>query len=144
MIFTDLRGTTKETNEKRGTTIIYPIKLLKDEKENYTFVHNPETSHYHTRGIGIGISGNLIIQMYQTCVYDKYLLVEQYKNNVQLLEVYGLAKMKLETITKRVENSQNKLTRKYNRNIFSVSKNKLYLCFTRGIQSVNFFSTFWH
>ncbi|CAB4441107.1 unnamed protein product [Rhizophagus irregularis] len=31
----DLRGTTKETNEKRGTTIIYPIKLLKDEKENY-------------------------------------------------------------------------------------------------------------
>uniref|UniRef100_U9SV11 Uncharacterized protein n=1 Tax=Rhizophagus irregularis (strain DAOM 181602 / DAOM 197198 / MUCL 43194) TaxID=747089 RepID=U9SV11_RHIID len=57
MIFTDLRGTTKETNEKRGTTIIYPIKLLKDEKENYTFVHNPETSHYHTRGIEIGISG---------------------------------------------------------------------------------------
>ncbi|UZO04038.1 uncharacterized protein OCT59_024437 [Rhizophagus irregularis] len=56
MIFTDLRGTTKETNEKRGTTIIYPIKLLKDEKENYTFVHNPETSHYRTRGIGIGIS----------------------------------------------------------------------------------------
>ncbi|CAB4466944.1 unnamed protein product [Rhizophagus irregularis] len=71
-----------------------------------------------------------------SCVYDKYFLVEQYKNNVQLLEVYGLAKMKLETITKRVENSQNKLTRKYNRNIFSVSKNKLYLCFTRRIQSV--------
>jgi hypothetical protein len=50
--------------------------------------------------------------------------------------VYGLEKMKLETITKRVENSQDKLTRKYNRNIFSISKNKLYLCFTRGLQSV--------
>ncbi|PKY63294.1 hypothetical protein RhiirA4_491719, partial [Rhizophagus irregularis] len=37
------------------------------------------------------------------------------------------------------ENSQNKLTRKYNRNIFSVSKNKLYLCFTRGIQSVKLY-----
>ncbi|PKC06601.1 hypothetical protein RhiirA5_501267 [Rhizophagus irregularis] len=184
MIFTDLRGTTKETNEKRGTTIIYPIKLLKDEKENYTFVHNPETSHYHTRGIGIGISGICRFVEYSddsessdpriyvtdnkcfvlkkfvilnfhdslgsseisdcmdillSCVYDKYFLVEQYKNNVQLLEVYGLAKMKLATITKRVENSQNKLTRKYNRNIFSVSKNKLYLCFTRRIQSVKIY-----
>ncbi|PKC65789.1 hypothetical protein RhiirA1_536078, partial [Rhizophagus irregularis] len=83
------------------------------------------------------ISGYMDILL--SCVYDKYFLVEQYKNNVQLLEVYGLAKMKLETITKRVENSQNKLTRKYNRNIFSVSKNKLYLCFTRRIQSVNIY-----
>ncbi|GBC14221.2 hypothetical protein GLOIN_2v1773284 [Rhizophagus irregularis DAOM 181602=DAOM 197198] len=142
MIFTDLRGTTKETNEKRGTTIIYPIKLLKDEKENYTFVHNPETSHYRTRGIGIGISGICRFVEYsddsessdpRIYVTDNKCFVLkkfQYKNNVQLLEVYGLAKMKLETITKRVENSQNKLTRKYNRNIFSISKNKLYLCFT--------------
>ncbi|PKY56958.1 hypothetical protein RhiirA4_448878 [Rhizophagus irregularis] len=52
--------------------------------------------------------------------------------------VYGLAKMKLEIITKRVENSQNKLIFS-NRNIFSVSKNKLYLCFTRGIQSVKLY-----
>ncbi|CAB4435252.1 unnamed protein product [Rhizophagus irregularis] len=46
----DLRGTTKET-EKRGTTIIYPIELLENENENYTFVYNPEASHYQTRGI---------------------------------------------------------------------------------------------
>ncbi|RGB26863.1 hypothetical protein C1646_746653 [Rhizophagus diaphanus] len=162
----DLRGgTTKETNEKRGTTIIYLIKLLKDEKENYTFVHNPETSHYHTRVIGISglcrfveycndsessdpriyvtdnkcfVLNKFVILNFHgihnfncndgfqlrkfnypkcirreldslgsseisdcmdillSCVYDKYFLVEQYKNNVQFLEVYGLAKMKLE------------------------------------------------
>ncbi|CAB4479057.1 unnamed protein product [Rhizophagus irregularis] len=202
----DLRGTTKET-EKRGTTIIYPIELLENENENYTFVYNPKASHYQTRGISgicrfvessndnessdprIFVTDNKCFVLKKfvvlnfhgihnfnctdgfqlsrkfnypncirreldsldsseisdcmdillSCVYDKYFLVEQYKNNVQLLEVYGLAKMKLETITKRVENSQDKLTRKYNRNIFSVSKNKLYLCFTRGIQSVKLY-----
>ncbi|PKK74096.1 hypothetical protein RhiirC2_864042 [Rhizophagus irregularis] len=42
----DLRGTTKETNEKRGTTIIYPIKLLKDEKENYIILVELEFQIY--------------------------------------------------------------------------------------------------
>ncbi|GBB91276.1 hypothetical protein RclHR1_18460001 [Rhizophagus clarus] len=74
-----------------------------------------------------------------SCIYDKYFLVEHYKDNLQLLEVYNLAKMKIETITKRVENSQDKLIRKYNRNNFSISKNGQLLCFTRGIQSVKLY-----
>ncbi|CAB5370465.1 unnamed protein product [Rhizophagus irregularis] len=103
----DLRGTTKETNEKRGTTIIYPIKLLKDEKENYIILVELEFQkfvilNFHGSLGSSEISGYMDILL--SCVYDKYFLVEQYKNNVQLLEVYGLAKMKLETITKRVEN----------------------------------------
>ncbi|RIA87165.1 hypothetical protein C1645_828188 [Glomus cerebriforme] len=72
-------------------------------------------------------------------IYNEHFLVEQYKNNVQLLEVYNLAKMKLETITKRVENSNDKLLRRYNRNVFAISKKKLQLCFTRGLQSVKLY-----
>jgi len=43
--------------------------------------------------------------------------------------------MRLETMTKRVE-SKDKHTRKYNKNNFSISKQRLQLCFTRGLQSV--------
>ncbi|PKY45737.1 hypothetical protein RhiirA4_542826 [Rhizophagus irregularis] len=75
----------------------------------------------------------------RSCIYDKYFLVEHYKDSVQLLEVYDLAKMKLETITKRIENSHYKFARKYNRNNFSISGNKLHLCFTRGLQSVKMY-----
>ncbi|PKK62583.1 hypothetical protein RhiirC2_790159 [Rhizophagus irregularis] len=74
-----------------------------------------------------------------SCIYDKYFLIEHYKDNVHLLEVYDLAKMRLETITKRVENSQDKLIRNYNRKNFSISKNKQLLCFTRGFHSINLY-----
>ncbi|RGB26855.1 hypothetical protein C1646_769875 [Rhizophagus diaphanus] len=79
------------------------------------------------------------INLLQSYIYDKYFLVENYKDSVQLLEVYNLEKMKLETITIRIENSQEKLIRKYNRNHFSISKNKQLLCFTRGLQSVKLY-----
>ena len=48
--------------------------------------------------------------------------------------VYNLAEMKLET-TARFEEKV-KHTRKYNKNTFSISKQKLQLCFTRGLQLV--------
>ncbi|PKC07991.1 hypothetical protein RhiirA5_399547 [Rhizophagus irregularis] len=79
------------------------------------------------------------INLLQSYIYDKYFLVENYKDSVQLLEVYNLEKMKLETITIRIENSQEKLIRKYNRNHFSISENKQLLCFTRGLQSVKLY-----
>ncbi|UZO03591.1 uncharacterized protein OCT59_023995 [Rhizophagus irregularis] len=47
--------------------------------------------------------------------------------------------MKLDTITIRVKNSQDKLIRKYNRNNFSISKNKQLFCFTRELQSVKLY-----
>ena len=49
--------------------------------------------------------------------------------------VYNLAEMGLETMAKRVE-EKDKHTRKYNKNTFSISKQKLQLCFTRGLQKV--------
>ncbi|RIA86146.1 hypothetical protein C1645_829712 [Glomus cerebriforme] len=73
-----------------------------------------------------------------SCNYDKYFLIEQYKHHVQLLEVYDLIKMKLETIAKRVEN-KDKHIRRYNSNVFSICNKKLQLCFTRGLQSIKMF-----
>ena len=51
--------------------------------------------------------------------------------------VYNLAEMKLETMAKRVE-EKDKHTRRYNKNVFSISKQRLQLCFTRGLQSVKY------
>ncbi|GES84550.1 hypothetical protein GLOIN_2v1838566 [Rhizophagus clarus] len=79
------------------------------------------------------------MDLLRSCIYDRYFLVERYKDNIQLLEIYDLAKMKLETFTKRIEKSHYKFTRKYNRNNFSISENKLHLCFTRGLQSVKMY-----
>ncbi|RIA84913.1 hypothetical protein C1645_858515 [Glomus cerebriforme] len=62
-------------------------------------------------------------------IYDKYFLVTQYKNDVQSLEVYDLAKMELETSAKKVEN-KDIFVKQYNYDTFSVSR--LQFCFTRG------------
>uniref|UniRef100_U9SGA0 Uncharacterized protein n=1 Tax=Rhizophagus irregularis (strain DAOM 181602 / DAOM 197198 / MUCL 43194) TaxID=747089 RepID=U9SGA0_RHIID len=106
----DLRGTTKETNEKRGTTIIYPIKLLKDEKENYIILVELEFQkfvilNFHGSLGSSEISGYMDILL--SCVYDKYFLVEQYKNNVQLLEGYTFLKNGLESISKKFDDIEN-------------------------------------
>ncbi|PKC06818.1 hypothetical protein RhiirA5_501093 [Rhizophagus irregularis] len=70
------------------------------------------------------------------CLYNQYFLVEHYKNNVQMLEVYDLVDMSLKTTPKRVE-KKDKHVRRFNHNTFSVSK--LQLCFTRGLSSVKLF-----
>ncbi|CAB5188211.1 unnamed protein product [Rhizophagus irregularis] len=62
--------------------------------------------------------------------------LEQYKDNVQTLEVYDLAEMSLKTTPKRVE-KKDKHVRKFNHNTFSVSK--LQICFTRGLSSIKLY-----
>ncbi|GBB86552.1 hypothetical protein RclHR1_12990001 [Rhizophagus clarus] len=71
-----------------------------------------------------------------SCIYGKYFLVTQYKNDVQSLEVYDLSKMELETTAKRVENKE-KFVKQYNYDTFSVSR--LQLCFTRGVKYIRLF-----
>ncbi|CAB4389931.1 unnamed protein product [Rhizophagus irregularis] len=81
-------------------------------------------------------SGTDCMKRLLTCIYDKYFLVTQYKNDVQSLEVYNLAKMELETTAKRVEDKE-KYVKQYNYDTFSVSK--LQLCFTRGINIIKLY-----
>ncbi|PKY38092.1 hypothetical protein RhiirA4_439136 [Rhizophagus irregularis] len=71
-----------------------------------------------------------------SCIYDKYFLVTQYKNNAQSLEVYDLEKMELETTAKKLEN-KDKFVKKYNYDTFSVSR--LQLCFTRGVNNIRLY-----
>ncbi|POG72820.1 hypothetical protein GLOIN_2v1773283 [Rhizophagus irregularis DAOM 181602=DAOM 197198] len=70
-------------------------------------------------------SGTDCMKRLLTCVYDKYFLVTQYKNDVQSLEV-----------AKRVEDKE-KYVKQYNYDTFSVSK--LQLCFTRGINIIKLY-----
>ncbi|CAI2171840.1 19309_t:CDS:10 [Funneliformis geosporum] len=72
-----------------------------------------------------------------SCIYDKYFLVEYYKNNLQFLEVFDLVEMKLESNIKRKE-SMEKHLRKYNKYSYSIDKQKLQLCFARG-QSIRIY-----
>ncbi|UZO23198.1 uncharacterized protein OCT59_015542 [Rhizophagus irregularis] len=71
-----------------------------------------------------------------SCIYRKYFLATQYKNDAQSLEVYDLTKMRLETTAKRVED-KNKFVKQYNFDTFAVSR--LQLCFTRGIRYIRLF-----
>ncbi|GBC18552.2 hypothetical protein GLOIN_2v1769895 [Rhizophagus irregularis DAOM 181602=DAOM 197198] len=71
-----------------------------------------------------------------SCIYDKYFLVTQYKNDVQSLEVYNLEKMELETTAKRVEN-KDEFVNHYYSEIISISR--LQLCFTRGINIIKLY-----
>ncbi|CAB5205669.1 unnamed protein product [Rhizophagus irregularis] len=71
-----------------------------------------------------------------SCIYDKYFLVTQYKNNAQSLEVYDLEKMELETTAKKLEN-KDKFVKRYNYDTFSVSR--LQLCFTRGVNNIRLY-----
>ncbi|PKC57500.1 hypothetical protein RhiirA1_541575 [Rhizophagus irregularis] len=71
-----------------------------------------------------------------SCIYDKYFLVTQYKNNAQSLEVYDLEKMELETTAKKLEN-KDKFVKRYNYDTFAVSR--LQLCFTRGVNNIRLY-----
>ncbi|CAI2167596.1 17996_t:CDS:2 [Funneliformis geosporum] len=57
-----------------------------------------------------------------SCIYDKYLLVEYYKNNIQFLEESNIKRS--ESMTKHI--------RKYGKYSYSIDNQKLQLCFVRG------------
>jgi hypothetical protein len=52
------------------------------------------------------------------------------------LTVYDLAEMKLGTAAKRVKNKDRHIKKHDNKNDFTISKNKLLLCYTRGFHSI--------
>ncbi|PKY50669.1 hypothetical protein RhiirA4_531052 [Rhizophagus irregularis] len=71
-----------------------------------------------------------------SCIYGKYFLVTQYKNDVRSLEVYNLEKMELETVAKKDEKNDEFINKHYSEK-FSVGK--LQLCFTQGMNIINLF-----
>ncbi|EXX53449.1 hypothetical protein RirG_243740 [Rhizophagus irregularis DAOM 197198w] len=71
-----------------------------------------------------------------SCIYDKYFLVTLYKKVIELLEVYSLEKMELETTVKRVKEEEDRLDnfiKKDNNNIYdNFIISRLHLCYTQG------------
>ncbi|GES84524.1 kinase-like domain-containing protein [Rhizophagus clarus] len=76
----------------------------------------------------------ICIKRLLSCIYDKYFLVTQYKNDVQSLEVYNLATMELETTAKKVEKKNEIIDEDY---VFSI--NNLQFCFSQGNNIIKFF-----
>ncbi|GBC09474.1 hypothetical protein RclHR1_00890010 [Rhizophagus clarus] len=74
----------------------------------------------------------ICIKRLLSCIYDKYFLVTQYKNDVQSLEVYNLATMELETTAKKVEKKNEIIDEDY---VFSI--NNLQFCFSQGNNIIN-------
>ncbi|GBB90270.1 hypothetical protein RclHR1_17170001 [Rhizophagus clarus] len=77
--------------------------------------------------------GNDCIKRLRSCIYDKYFLVTQYKDDVQSLEVYNLATMELETTAKKDDQKDVFVNEFYSDN-FSV--NNLQFCFTQGNNTI--------
>ncbi|CAI2171922.1 12733_t:CDS:10 [Funneliformis geosporum] len=68
-----------------------------NERFNYPKIIKNELKNWHTKQNLPDCMDRLV-----SCIYDKYFLVEHYKNNAQFLEVYDLANMKLESSAKRI------------------------------------------
>ncbi|GES94212.1 hypothetical protein GLOIN_2v1769896 [Rhizophagus clarus] len=101
-----------------------------DFDNNCDFFHLNEMFRYSTsirRELDDWYSTENCIKRLHSCIYDKYFLVTQYKNDVQSLEVYNLATMELETTAKIVEKMDEFINDNY---VFSI--NNLQLCISQG------------
>ncbi|GBB90311.1 hypothetical protein RclHR1_17200003 [Rhizophagus clarus] len=81
-------------------------------------------------------TNNGCMKILLSCISDKYFLVTRYKKGFQILEVYNLAEMGLETTAKRSV-KEDELYNFVNRNIFTINRSQL--CFTRGTNIVNLY-----
>ncbi|CAI2186997.1 17156_t:CDS:2, partial [Funneliformis geosporum] len=95
----------------------YPIRL-QDELTNLYKVHS-------------------CLKRIRACISDNHFLIEQYNEGTQSIQLFNLATMEMEQIfQKKLERN---LTKKFARPIFSISKNKYLLMFSRGIETIIIF-----
>ncbi|PKB96218.1 hypothetical protein RhiirA5_404490 [Rhizophagus irregularis] len=80
------------------------------------------------------------ISSLQICDGNKYIFVAiSYIDLENDMKVYDLAEMKLETAAKIVKNKDRRMKKYDNKNDFTISKNKLQLCYTRGFHSIKLY-----
>ncbi|PKY51631.1 hypothetical protein RhiirA4_407588 [Rhizophagus irregularis] len=130
----------KPNETKKGTAVYRICKFIQNlDVLNFNGIYNfeydfdieNELRHWYDKENLEDCMDKLLM-----CLYDRYFLVEQYRNNGQMIEVYDLAEMSLKTTSKRVE-KKDKHVRKFNHYTFSVSK--LQICFTQGLNSINLY-----
>ncbi|PKK76736.1 hypothetical protein RhiirC2_844931 [Rhizophagus irregularis] len=104
-----------------------------NERFDYPKSFEDELNNWHTNKLTDCMNRLL------SCLTNKNFLVEKYKDKVQVIEVYDLAEMKLETAAKIVKNKDRRMKKYDNKNDFTISKNKLQLCYTRGFHSIKLY-----
>ncbi|GBB88710.1 hypothetical protein RclHR1_15290001 [Rhizophagus clarus] len=108
-------------------------KFNLNERFDYPKSFEDELNNWHTKNLPDCMDRIL------SCLTNKYFLVEKYKDKVQVIEVYNLAKMKLKTAAKTVKNKNRHIKKYDNKNDFTISQNKLLLCYTQGYHTVKLF-----
>ncbi|CAG8644699.1 3160_t:CDS:2, partial [Funneliformis mosseae] len=80
---------------------------------------------------------NSCLKRIRACMFDEHFLIEQYNEGTQSIQLFSLVTMEMEQIfQKKLDRS---LTKKFARPIFSISKNKYLLMFSRGIETILIF-----
>ncbi|CAG8588354.1 13911_t:CDS:10 [Funneliformis caledonium] len=80
---------------------------------------------------------NSCLKRIRACIFDEHFLIEQYNEGTQSIQLFSLVTMEMEQIfQKKLDRS---LTKKFARPIFSISKNKYLLMFSRGIETILIF-----
>ncbi|CAI2181778.1 17756_t:CDS:10 [Funneliformis geosporum] len=118
---------------------IYNFRYNKNRKNNKFIL---DESFEYPKSIAFELENTKLkserMEVLFTSICDKYLLVEQYKNDMQALEVYNLVEMELEITSNRVETEHVQL-KEYHKNHFLISGQKLQFCFTKGHYSVSLY-----
>ncbi|GBC10383.1 hypothetical protein RclHR1_09590006 [Rhizophagus clarus] len=104
-----------------------------NERFDYPKSFEDELNNWHTKNLDDCMNRLL------SCITNKYFLVEKYNDKVQVIEVYDLAEMKLKTAAKIVKNKDRHIKKYDNKHDFTISKNKLLLCYTRGFHAVKLY-----
>ncbi|PKY44325.1 hypothetical protein RhiirA4_513369 [Rhizophagus irregularis] len=80
---------------------------------------------------------NPCLERIEACLFDHYFVIEQYNEGIQAIQIFNLITMEMEQIFQ--ERLYKYSYKKFSKPIFSISRNKLLLMFSTGIDSVLIF-----
>ncbi|RIA89799.1 hypothetical protein C1645_824254 [Glomus cerebriforme] len=80
---------------------------------------------------------NPCFERIESCIFDHYFVIEQYKQGIQAIQLFNLITMEMEqTFQERLDKH---FYKKFSKPILSISRNRLLLMFSNGIDSVLLF-----
>ncbi|PKK75433.1 hypothetical protein RhiirC2_817778 [Rhizophagus irregularis] len=80
---------------------------------------------------------NPCLERIEACLFDHYFVIEQYNEGIQAIQIFNLITMEMEQIFQ--ERLYKYSYKKFSKPIFSISRNKLLIMFSTGIDSVLIF-----
>ncbi|CAG8634316.1 13168_t:CDS:10 [Rhizophagus irregularis] len=80
---------------------------------------------------------NPCLERIEACLFDHYFVIEQYNEGIQAIQIFNLITMEMEQIFQ--ERLYKYSYKKFSKPIFSISRNRLLIMFSTGIDSVLIF-----